>query len=247
MLLTNNTVSYPWETTVEDPSMVAAGGGFYLAFSAGRVHQHRLLRRDHDLQRAARSVRSAEPDPHDLRFGARPGRRRAVLRRRRERGGSTTRRGRAARRGARAIQLRRGAAALRRADLAAQRQRRGALQRAGLARTGTTWWPPTAGVFNFGNLPFCGSEGGRPLNKPVVGMATTQDGGGYWLVASDGGIFTYGDAGFYGSAGSLPLNKPDRRHGGHARRRGLLAGGLRRRHLQLRRRQVLRLGRRPAR
>ena len=35
MLLTNNTVSYPWEATVEDPSMVAAGGGYYLAFSAG--------------------------------------------------------------------------------------------------------------------------------------------------------------------------------------------------------------------
>ena len=35
LLLTNNTVSYPWETTVEDPSMEAAGGGFYLAFSAG--------------------------------------------------------------------------------------------------------------------------------------------------------------------------------------------------------------------
>ena len=35
MLLYNNTVSYPWETTVEDPSMEAAGGGFYLAFSAG--------------------------------------------------------------------------------------------------------------------------------------------------------------------------------------------------------------------
>ena len=35
LLLTNNTVDYPWETTVEDPSMAAAGGGFYLAFSAG--------------------------------------------------------------------------------------------------------------------------------------------------------------------------------------------------------------------
>jgi hypothetical protein len=39
-------------------------------------------------------------------------------------------------------------------------------------------------------------------------MAATPDGGGYWLVASDGGIFTYGDAVFFGSAGSLPLNKP---------------------------------------
>ena len=40
------------------------------------------------------------------------------------------------------------------------------------------------------------------LNKPIVGMAPTRDGGGYWLVASDGGIFAYGDAGFYGSTGS---------------------------------------------
>ena len=28
------------------------------------------------------------------------------------------------------------------------------------------------------------------LNKPIVGMAATPDGGGYWLVASDGGIFS---------------------------------------------------------
>jgi len=39
-------------------------------------------------------------------------------------------------------------------------------------------------------------------------MAATPDGGGYWLVASDGGIFSYGDAAFAGSAGSLRLNAP---------------------------------------
>jgi hypothetical protein len=39
-------------------------------------------------------------------------------------------------------------------------------------------------------------------------MAATPDGGGYWLVASDGGIFTYGDASFYGSTGALHLNAP---------------------------------------
>ena len=33
-------------------------------------------------------------------------------------------------------------------------------------------------------------------------MAATTDGGGYWLVASDGGIFAFGDAVFYGSLGS---------------------------------------------
>ena len=47
-----------------------------------------------------------------------------------------------------------------------------------------------------------------PLNKPVVGMAATPDGDGYWLVASDGGIFAFGDAGFYGSMGGHPLNQP---------------------------------------
>ncbi len=39
-------------------------------------------------------------------------------------------------------------------------------------------------------------------------MASTPDGQGYWMVASDGGIFSFGDAGFYGSEGAKPLNKP---------------------------------------
>ena len=63
-------------------------------------------------------------------------------------------------------------------------------------------------MFSFGDAQFHGSTGSLRLNKPVVGMAVTPDGGGYWLVASDGGIFAYGDAGFYGSTGSLRLNKP---------------------------------------
>jgi len=40
--------------------------------------------------------------------------------------------------------------------------------------------------------------GGQHLNQPIVGMAATPDGKGYWEVASDGGIFAFGDAGFYG-------------------------------------------------
>ena len=64
------------------------------------------------------------------------------------------------------------------------------------------------GIFSFGNARFHGSTGSLHLNKPIVGMAATPDGGGYWLVASDGGIFNYGDAGFYGSTGSIHLNKP---------------------------------------
>jgi hypothetical protein len=64
------------------------------------------------------------------------------------------------------------------------------------------------GIFSFGGSGFFGSTGALTLNKPVVGMAATPDGGGYWLVASDGGIFSYGDAGFFGSTGALHLNRP---------------------------------------
>jgi hypothetical protein len=41
-----------------------------------------------------------------------------------------------------------------------------------------------------------------------VETAAVSDGGGYWLVASDGGIFSFGGAGYYGSTGSIALNKP---------------------------------------
>jgi hypothetical protein len=64
------------------------------------------------------------------------------------------------------------------------------------------------GIFSFGGAPFYGSTGAIALNKPIVGMAATPDGGGYWLVASDGGIFAFGDAQFYGSTGAIHLNQP---------------------------------------
>jgi len=50
--------------------------------------------------------------------------------------------------------------------------------------------------------------GDKHLNAPVVAMASTNDAGGYWEVASDGGIFTFGDANFHGSMGGQHLNKP---------------------------------------
>jgi hypothetical protein len=46
------------------------------------------------------------------------------------------------------------------------------------------------------------------LNAPIVGITATPDGGGYWLVASDGGIFAFGDARFAGSLGNIRLNQP---------------------------------------
>jgi hypothetical protein len=64
------------------------------------------------------------------------------------------------------------------------------------------------GIFSFGGTKFYGSMGGKPLNQPIVGMATTHDGGGYWEVASDGGLFSFGDAKFYGSMGGVALDAP---------------------------------------
>jgi hypothetical protein len=55
---------------------------------------------------------------------------------------------------------------------------------------------------------FAGSAGSIHLNKPVVGVAATPDGTGYWLVASDGGVFTYGSATYFGSTGGKKLNAP---------------------------------------
>ncbi len=65
------------------------------------------------------------------------------------------------------------------------------------------------GVFNFGNLPFCGSTGAITLNQPVVGIATTQNAGGYWMVARDGGVFAFGDAGSYNSLPGLGVSVSD--------------------------------------
>ena len=64
------------------------------------------------------------------------------------------------------------------------------------------------GIFAFGDAPFYGSTGALRLNKPIVGMAATPSGQGYWLVASDGGIFAFGDAAFYGSTGAISLARP---------------------------------------
>ena len=119
-------------------------------------------------------------------------------------------------------------------------RRRSAWPRPTTAR-GTGSSPPTAASSTTATRSFFGSAGALPLNKPIVGMAATPDGGGYWLVASDGGIFSYGDAHFYGSTGSMQLNQPIVGMAATPGRRRVLARGLRRRHLRLRRRPVLRL------
>ncbi|HEX3794804.1 MAG TPA: immunoglobulin domain-containing protein [Acidimicrobiales bacterium] len=56
--------------------------------------------------------------------------------------------------------------------------------------------------------PYYGSMAGTHLTAPVVGIAATPYGGGYWLASADGGVFTFGDANYYGSLGGHHLNAP---------------------------------------
>ncbi len=66
------------------------------------------------------------------------------------------------------------------------------------------------GVFAFGDSGYYGSVPGlglhpagsglpNSLDAPIVGMVPSADGGGYFMVASDGGVFAFGDALFAGS------------------------------------------------
>jgi hypothetical protein len=47
-----------------------------------------------------------------------------------------------------------------------------------------------------------------PLAQPIVGIAATPRGAGYWLAAADGGVFSYGKARFHGSMGGRHLTQP---------------------------------------
>ncbi len=59
-----------------------------------------------------------------------------------------------------------------------------------------------------GAATYVGSAARLDLNHPIVDMASTPTGRGYWLAASDGGIFSYGDAKYHGGTGGIRLNKP---------------------------------------
>ena len=75
------------------------------------------------------------------------------------------------------------------------------------APAGTSVSAPAVGE-TFGDAVDFGSMRGKSLAQPVVGIAGTRTGKGYWLVARDGGIFSFGDATFFGSTGAIRLNQP---------------------------------------
>jgi hypothetical protein len=76
---------------------------------------------------------------------------------------------------------------------------------------GTFWVAQTTGgVTGPRGTATYGSMAGKTLDSPIVGIASTPGGTGYWLVAADGGVFSFGDAQFYGSLPSIGVqpNEP---------------------------------------
>jgi len=55
-----------------------------------------------------------------------------------------------------------------------------------------------AGAFDAVDESAAAAAAALPLAAPVVGVRPLPDGGGYWLVASDGGVFAFGSATFHG-------------------------------------------------
>jgi lipoprotein-anchoring transpeptidase ErfK/SrfK len=62
-------------------------------------------------------------------------------------------------------------------------------------------------IYAFGSATFLGSTQNLPLAQPIVAMAQTPNGSGYWLVADDGGVFAY-NAPFFGALAGWPLRLP---------------------------------------
>lgn len=64
------------------------------------------------------------------------------------------------------------------------------------------------GILHYGDAVSYGAPTKTPVSSPVVAMAATHDGKGYWLAGADGSILAYGDAHNYGSAAGYPLYAP---------------------------------------
>ena len=201
-LMFNDTAAYSWETTVEDPDMVDDGGAYDLLFSAG---VYTTSSYSEGITTCSGPLGPCGPDTQILTsFGSAlgPG------------GGSLfTDAGGGWWLDVAAWQG--GGAGCTNYSCGATRQL--FVSRITLSVQVPCGVPPTpdgyrmvasdGGIFNFGELPFCGSMGGQALTRPVVGMADAGS-AGYWEVASDGGIFAFGDARFYGSMGGRRLTRP---------------------------------------
>jgi hypothetical protein len=210
-IFTNDTVAHPWETTVEDPSMLAVDGQFYLLFSGGTYTSADYAQGYAVCASPTSPCVQTDPNPivssYDKLAG--PG------------GGSWFQDASGAYwldyaswtvgctnyscGGARKLYV---------TPISFGPATSGGISEPAVDVTdvpgGGGYWLSASdgGIFSFGKAKFYGSTGGIHLNAPIVGMASTPDGGGYWMAASDGGVFSFGDAAFHGSTGAVNLNAP---------------------------------------
>jgi hypothetical protein len=65
-------------------------------------------------------------------------------------------------------------------------------------------------VFSYGDATYFGSVPGQGITarSPVVGLARTPTGSGYWLVGADGAVYAYGDATYLGAPDAHRLVAP---------------------------------------
>lgn len=66
---------------------------------------------------------------------------------------------------------------------------------------------PTADVHAIG-VPHHGDTRDLDPAAPLIGIAPTPSGDGYWVGAADGGVFNFGSAAFLGSLGDIELVQP---------------------------------------
>ena len=62
------------------------------------------------------------------------------------------------------------------------------------------------GIFAYGGAPFYGSPAGA-ARSPIIGIAPTPSGDGYWVVGSNGAVYNFGGSHYYGGLDSAVLNK----------------------------------------
>ena len=162
---------------------------------ARRVDGRRRRRHLHLRRRALLRLDRRDPSqPADRRDGRDPRRSRLLARRERRRH----------------LQLRRRRASTARPARSASTSRSSGWPRRRPA-TATGWSRATAASSASVTRASTARPAACSLNRPIVGIARSHSGHGYWMVASDGGIFTFGDAHFYGSTGGMHARDTDRR------------------------------------
>jgi hypothetical protein len=208
VLLTQDTVEFPWETTIENPDMVDVGGTYLLLVSTGTYNSSSYSQTYATCAGPTGPCTQSRNTPLLSNYGSAAGPGGGSLF---QDGSGNWFLGYAAWRpnctsyacgGARRLFV--APAVITPALLPTPVT--------GIASTpsGDGYWLVNShgGVTGHGNAQSYGSMAGHTLNAPVEHIVATPDGKGYWLVAADGGTFAFGDAGFYGSMGGRHLNAP---------------------------------------